>query len=91
MKFQTVSCAIVLAIVAFLFIYSLTLPSLRRTEECCVIDLGDNKVTIVSSNGNTWAFDTVADYFIGERVIVTFDTRGTDTLFDDKIISVERN
>lgn len=45
-----------------------------------------NSVTIVSG-GNYWNYDT--EFSAGQRVIVTFDTKGTEVVVDDEIIKVE--
>ena len=54
-----------------------------------VIDYSPKDCTdyIMTKDGNVWAI-TDADFEIGEKVVVTFDTVGTKKLTDDKIIRV---
>lgn len=54
-----------------------------------VIDYSPKDCTdyIKTKDGNVWVI-TDADFEIGEKVVVTFDTVGTKKLTDDKIIRV---
>lgn len=54
-----------------------------------VIDYSPKDCTdyIKTKDGNVWVI-TEADFEIGEKVIVRFDTRGTKKVQDDRIIRV---
>lgn len=44
-------------------------------------------VTLEDSNGFTWEYDGVEDYYLGDLVSLIMDDNGTEIISDDKIIS----
>lgn len=51
-------------------------------------DYDNDEVFAVDANGNIWSFYEIEDWFIGDYVVMVFDTKGTDGVFDDEIIRV---
>lgn len=60
-----------------------------RKEKVQVIEANNGEYVVVDSQGEAWAFASDRTYFEGEILTVKFDTLGTDSIFDDKIIAVK--
>ena len=54
-----------------------------------VIDRKGNEIFIRDLRDEIWSFDSDLAWEIGDEITVIFDTVNTDTIYDDKIISVD--
>ena len=52
-----------------------------------VVSVENNDILLEDITGNVWSIKDNG-YSIGNRVIVTFDTKGTNSILDDKIIKI---
>ena len=52
------------------------------------LDEENDIVTFIDCNGFLWSFYGVEDWNVGDWCAVIFNTMGTDTIFDDEIVSV---
>lgn len=53
----------------------------------CEVGKGENLVE--TPDGNLWSFWGTG-YRKGDKVTVTFDSNGTETIYDDKIVEVKK-
>ena len=53
-----------------------------------VIDRKGNEIFIRDLRDEIWSFDSDLAWEIGDEMTVIFDTVNTDTIYDDKIVSV---
>lgn len=55
-----------------------------------VVEVNDEHdvVTFMDSNGFLWSFYGVEDWCVGDWCAVIFNTMGTSTILDDKIVNV---
>ena len=65
--------------------------STTYTAPCAVIEVdpATHWVTLEDWNGETWCIRDDS-FEVGELVIATFDDMGTDSIYDDMIIKVDR-
>lgn len=61
----------------------------QRTVEAEVIERHNNTITLKDTTNNLWEYKT-DDYKVNDKVILTFNDKGTDFLTDDEIIKIER-
>ncbi len=59
-----------------------------RVERMQVIEVHDGVYAVIDSNGEVWEFSSDRTYFVDEVVTVRFNTLGTESIYDDEIISV---
>ena len=52
-----------------------------------VVSVENDDTLLEDITGNVWSIKDNG-YSIGDRVIVTFDTKGTNSILDDKIIKI---
>lgn len=52
-----------------------------------VIGVENNDTLLEDTTGNVWSIKD-NDYSKGDRVIITFDTKGSDSILDDEIIKI---
>ena len=52
-----------------------------------IISVENDDTLLEDITGNVWSIKDNG-YSIGDRVIVTFDTKGTNSILDDKIIKI---
>ena len=52
-----------------------------------VISVENDNTLLEDTTGNVWSIKDNG-YSMGDRVIVTFDTKGTNSILDDKIIKI---
>lgn len=66
-------------------------PEARIYADTMVVVEVDNEwVTCVDFNGNEWAFENEAgDWMVGDFASVTMSNNGTDTIYDDIILSAK--
>lgn len=57
------------------------------TAEIIELDYESDTVTVMDANGFTWDFKGCEDYFKGDLVSLVMDDRGTDFIYDDKIVN----
>ena len=55
-----------------------------------VISIENNDTLLEDTTGNVWSIKDNS-YSKGDRVIVTFDTKGTNSVLDDEIIKINVN
>lgn len=61
----------------------------RQYALCGKVDRIENDVvSFVDANGFSWSFSGVDDWEIGDGVACVMDDNGTETIFDDEILSV---
>ena len=85
---------VTILVLAFFFLSMLALANLQkvahvRTERLRIIEANENNYAAIGLDGNIWEFSDRKDFFVGEVVTAKFDTKGTESLFDDEIISVK--
>lgn len=56
-----------------------------------VTDINNKVVTVADSTDNEWMFfaESENDYYVGQNVTLKMDTNGTDSIYDDFIVSVK--
>lgn len=52
------------------------------------VNIPANTVTVTDANGNGWAFYGTEDYEVGDAVAMIMDSKGTETIYDDEIVTV---
>ena len=55
-----------------------------------VISVENNDTLLEDTTGNVWSIKDNS-YSRGDRVIVTFDTKGSNSILDDEIIKINAN
>lgn len=55
------------------------------------IDEEENLITFIDLSDNLWAFEENQKWNIGDIIIVVFDSMETESIFDDRIISIVYN
>lgn len=53
------------------------------------VNYTENIVTVEDFNGNLWEFSETDDWSKGDIVSMIMDTKGTDSIYDDEIVSVK--
>lgn len=81
-------------VLAFFFFSMLTLANLQkvahvRTERLRIIEADENNYAAIGLDGNIWEFSDRKNFFVGEVVTAKFDTKGTDSIYDDEITFVK--
>ena len=61
-----------------------------RTERAQVIEANNGEYAVVDGKGEVWEFTSDRIYFEGETLTIKFDTLGTETIYDDIIITVKK-
>lgn len=88
-KFLVVMITLVCFIGAFYF-YS---KSNIYTRQAVVDSIDGNMIIFVDNCGYSWEWEEEEEenpYIIGEKVTLRMDDMNTQTIFDDKILTVER-
>ena len=52
------------------------------------VDRKTDTVTFVDRSGNEWSFTGAEDWMVGDHIAVVMDDYGTETIFDDRVVSV---
>jgi len=60
----------------------------QRTMKAEIIERHNSVIVLKDSNNNLWKYET-DDYKVNDKVILTFNDKGTDFVEDDEIIKVE--
>lgn len=55
------------------------------------LDRMEDTVIVEDGNGNLWAFQHVEDWQVGDCACLVMDTMGTNSIYDDMIVSVRYN
>ena len=61
-----------------------------RFEKVQVIEACDDVYAVVDGSGEVWEFESDCTYFVNEVLTVKFDTKGTESIYDDAIIAIKR-
>jgi hypothetical protein len=61
-----------------------------RFEKVQVIEAYDGVYAVVDGSGEVWEFESNSTYFVNEVLTVKFDTKGTESIYDDAIIAIKR-
>ncbi len=61
----------------------------HRAIKAEVIEIKDNVVTFKDTTDNLWEYETDV-YSINDKVILTFNDKGTEFLTDDEIIKIQK-
>lgn len=64
-------------------------PLTTRMMIAKVISVENDDTLLEDTTGNVWSIEDNG-YSKGENVIITFDTKGTNSILDDEIISVDK-
>ena len=62
-------------------------PLTTRMMIAKVISVENDDTLLEDTTGNVWSIKDT-DYSKGENVIITFDTKGTNSILDDEIIKI---
>ena len=62
-------------------------PPTTRMMIAKVISVENDDTLLEDTTGNVWSIKD-NDYSKGENVIITFDTKGTNSILDDEIIKI---
>lgn len=57
---------------------------------CKVVEIDNGIIVLETTDGNLWEYETGRDFWIDEIVRVRFDNMGTESIYDDEIISIRR-
>lgn len=52
------------------------------------VDRKTDTVTFADRSGNEWQFTGAEDWMVGDHIAVVMDDCGTETIFDDRVVSV---
>ena len=58
-----------------------------KTVEIVEVDTQNDVVVCVDTNGEAWEFYGVEDWQEGDFAVLTMNTNGTSTIYDDEIVS----
>lgn len=61
------------------------------TAKVIELDRAEDVVVVEDSTGNAWAFYGVEDWQEGDCVSMVMDSRGTESITDDEIITAQYN
>jgi hypothetical protein len=61
-----------------------------RFDKVQVIEAYDGVYAVVDGSGEVWEFESNSTYFVNEVLTVKFDTKGTESIYDDAIIAIKR-
>jgi hypothetical protein len=93
---KTIICAICIASVfvaivgGAIYIGANTQETLHiRKDKVRVIEANGGEYVVVDSQGEAWEFTSDRTYLVDEILTAKFDTLGTDSIFDDKIIAIK--
>ena len=67
-----------------------TESSTTRVIKAEVISVENNDTLLEDTTGNVWSIKDNS-YSKGDRVIITFDTKGSNSVLDDEIIKINAN
>ena len=67
-----------------------TESSTTRVIKAEVISVENNDTLLEDTTGNVWSIKDNS-YSRGDRVIITFDTKGSNSVLDDEIIRINAN
>ena len=59
-----------------------------KTVEIIEVDTQNDTVVCADTNGEAWEFYGTENWSEGDFAILTMNTNGTDTIYDDEIINV---
>lgn len=76
--------SIVIAVVLFQL-----LGNLNTYNRYGTVEIVDGTRCVVDESGNTWVADDVYKFNLGDNVVIKFHDRGTTSIYDDEIISIE--
>ena len=64
----------------------------RYTREATVIEVDGTVISAEDSTGNVWSYEVDGDTMpqIGSKVVLTLLAMGSDTIYDDRVVSVEQ-
>lgn len=87
-------CVVVIALGICAFGMSFKSPRANcyaLTCEVVEVDNDNDVVTLVDANGNTWEWEGVDDWKIGDCASLLMDNNGTGQIADDEILSMTHN
>ncbi len=56
-----------------------------RLEKVQVIVAEGGNYAVIDGDGEIWQFTSSRTYFVGEVIVVYFDTLGTESIYDDQV------
>ena len=62
-------------------------PLITRMMTAKIISVENNDTLLEDTTGNVWSIKDNG-YSRGDRVVITFDTKGTNSILDDEIIKI---
>lgn len=74
-----------IVVVAFPVAYAETYPQAFIVN---AIDLAQDAIILMDSNGNEWVWFGIEDYYVGDIVAAIMDDSGTEVIYDDTIIMI---
>lgn len=61
------------------------------TTQVIQVDYDNNLVVCEDFNGNLWEFEGTEDWMYGDIATLTMNDKGTETIYDDEIVSTVYN
>lgn len=59
-----------------------------KSEVVTSVDRKTDTVTFADRSGNEWQFTGAEDWMVGDHLAAVMDDCGTETIFDDRVVSV---
>lgn len=95
--FEKLYCmTLILGFIALFVCIFLSLPKTpERTEYPLVLNVTNisfntDTVLFVDNDGNLWSARGIEDFEIGDECAAIMDSKGTDEIFDDEIVTIKR-
>lgn len=87
---QKISTIAIIIVCLIIFAEACVLTN-QYQKQAEVIQVTGCGILLKDVNNNTWAIDYEQGYKVGDKVLITFDSRGTwDTMKDDTIVNVNK-
>lgn len=65
-----------------------TQASMEYAQVLEVVEIEDDFVYMIDSDGNEWVWEGAEDWDIGDYAIATMDTNRTEVIYDDIIVNL---
>lgn len=86
-KIVLIAIAVLILAIPFLS-YAETSNLYAKSGRVVEVNKDFDFVTFIDSNGNLWSFLGTEDWMVGDWVAVIMDTMGTESIYDDRVVSV---
>ena len=67
------------------------LLNLNKYNRYGTVEIVDGTRCVVDNTGNIWDHDDIYKFSIGDKVVMEMNDKGTTSIYDDEIISIEED